>query len=88
MVRAAPLRRVCQPRPADPPHCIADLESGRRALITVLEFLTIAQALDLNPADLLPHGEPAAWSGPESPYPLPAIRRKVAELSRLIETTS
>ena len=74
-----------------PRTAISDLENGRRRFISVAEFLVIAKALQVEPADLLPPGDIAQWRGPAPsppPDPLPAIRRKVAELSRLIGTTS
>jgi transcriptional regulator with XRE-family HTH domain len=66
---------------------ISDLENGRRRFITVAELLIIAQALEIGPAALLPDfTDPAGWDRPAVPDPrLAAIRRKVAELSRLIE---
>jgi transcriptional regulator with XRE-family HTH domain len=74
---------------AIPRTTLSDLENGRRAYITAAELLVIAAALEINPADLLPDIAPAAWTDPALQLPDPrfvAIRRKVAELSRLLET--
>lgn len=83
-----------------PRSTLADLENGRRANISVAELLAVASALKISPADLLPADDAiawiragtvavtaedaAAWSRAET-VTLPAVRRMVAQLSRLIE---
>ncbi len=63
---------------------ISGLENGRQQSISIAQFLTIASALGISPADLFSGTDPAAWTYTVPP-PIGAIRRKVAELSRLLE---